>query len=391
MLSNDLINYTQDLNILYVEDEKNLREDITSILSHFFKTVISAEDGEEAFALYLKHTSDEKDYFDIVFTDIYMPKIDGIELIEKIYEKNKDQVVVVVSAHNESDKLMDLIHLGITNFIQKPFSRQAFQDIFLKVTKDIVYEKEKVQFIIDKQLYEHKKVLLEDKEESLKELIDNISHHWRQPLSLISTIASGIQLDQEINKIDIEKNDKLLQKIIDATMDMSDTIDTLAHSIQSDEYKQFFDIKDTFETVKFLMHSKFINQNITLKESVQSIEIEQIEQHIQQIFIHIFNNAIDAMVKNPVKFLFVNIFQEDNKLHIEIKDNGAGLLPSTEDKLYDPYFTTKHKYHGTGLGLFVVKDLVRNDMKGSIDIQNVQYEYEQKEYGGVVVNIIIPL
>jgi len=117
---------------------------------------------------------------------------------------------VVVSAHNESDKLMDLIHLGITNFIQKPFSRQAFQEVFLKVTKDIAYKKEKVQFLIDKELHEHKKVLLEDKTESLKELIDNISHHWRQPLSLISTIASGILLDHEINKVDIEKNDKHL-------------------------------------------------------------------------------------------------------------------------------------------------------------------------------------
>jgi len=391
MLSNDLINYTQDLNILYVEDEKNLREDITSILSHFFKNVISAEDGEEAFELYVKDTSSKKDYFDIVFTDIYMPKINGIELIEKIYEKNKDQVVVVVSAHNESDKLMDLIHLGITNFIQKPFSRQAFQKVFLKVTQDIAYKKEKVQFLLDKQLYEHKKVLLEDKEKSLKELIDNISHHWRQPLSLISTIASGILLDHEINKVDIEKNDKHLQKIIETTMNMSDTIDTFSHSMEPDEYKRFFDIKDTFENVKFLMHSKFMNKNITLIESVQKIEIEQVEQHIQQILINIFNNAIDAMVKNPVKLLFVNIFQKDNNLHIVVKDNGTGIVPNTEDKLCEPYFTTKHKYHGTGLGLFVVKNFVTNDMNGSLDIQNIQYEYEKKEYGGVIVKIVIPL
>jgi len=182
-----------------------------------------------------------------------------------------------------------------------------------------------------------------------------------------------------------------LQKIIETTMNMSDTIDTFSHSMEPDEYKRFFDIKDTFENVKFLMHSKFMNKNITLIESVQKIEIEQVEQHIQQILINIFNNAIDAMVKNPVKLLFVNIFQKDNNLHIVVKDNGTGIVPNTEDKLCEPYFTTKHKYHGTGLGLFVVKNFVTNDMNGSLDIQNIQYEYEKKEYGGVIVKIVIPL
>lgn len=387
----DLHHYTKDLNILCVEDEKNFRENMAIILSQFFKNVITAKDGKEGFELYVKHTREEKDYFDIVLTDIYMPKIDGIELIQKIYERNKDQVVVVLSAYNESDKLINLIHLGITNFIQKPFSRQEFHKVLLKVSQDIAYQKEKVQFLIDKEIHEHKKVLLEDREEALKELINNIAHHWRQPLSLISTVASGIQIDQELQKVDYEKNDKLLQKIIDAAMNMSDTIDTLAHSMQEDEQKRFFDIKDTFEKVKFLIRSKCINKKITLIESVQSIEVEQVEYQIQQIFINIFNNAIDAMQDNSEKLLFVNIYEKDNNLHIKIKDNGVGIDPKEQEKLCEAYFTTKHKYHGTGLGLFVVKNFVTHDMNGSLDINNVEYEYNLERYKGVCVEIILPL
>lgn len=135
MRYNDLYNYTKDLNILYVEDEKDLRKELEDILCCLFKTVVSAKDGEDGFSKYTLHTKEDKNYFDIVFTDINMPNVDGIELIKKIDEINKSQSIIVMSAYNESSRLISLINLGITNFIHKPFSRKQFYDVFTKTSQ----------------------------------------------------------------------------------------------------------------------------------------------------------------------------------------------------------------------------------------------------------------
>ena len=387
---NDLYQYTKELNILYVEDEQLFRKDIEDILSNLFKNVVSAKDGQEAYNHYLEYTKDDKYYFDIVLTDIYMPIIDGIELIDKIYKLHNHQVIVVVSAHNESSKLIKLINLGITNFIHKPFNRKKFYDIFFKISQDIRFEKEKIEFAIDKELHEYKKIVLEDKTDSLKDLLDNIAHHWRQPLSLISTIASGMQLEMEMGITNPDKNEKLLQQIIDTTMDMSSTITTLSNAMKLTQKKTFFNIKDIFETVAYLMKSKFEDENIIVIEHIENIEIHQVEHQIQQIFINLFNNAIDAMADNKRKLLFVDIFQKENRVHIEIKDNGVGIKSNIKNKLCEPYFTTKHKYHGTGLGLFVVNDLVTKEMNGILEFENVQYEYQHFEYDGTLVKVLLP-
>jgi len=387
----DLLQHTKEFNILYVEDEEALRLEIVTILNHLFKNVVSAKDGKEGYDFYVEYTKDNKDYFDIVLTDLCMPKIDGIDLIRKIYQINHRQAIVVVSAHNDSLKLMDLINLGIRNFINKPFSRHEFYDVFFKVSQDILYEKEKIQFTIDRELHEYKKILLEDKADSLKDLLKNIAHHWRQPLSLISTIASGMQVELEMGVYDPRKCEKSLRQIIDTTMDMSTTISALSDSMKLTQDKISFNIKDVLESVVFLMKSKFEDENITIVKNIEDIKIFHIEHQLQQVFINLFNNAIDAMKNNETKLLFINIFTKEKNVHIEIKDNGTGITSEIENKLCDPYFTTKHKYHGTGLGLFVVNDYTTKEMAGVLEFKNINYEYNEQKYSGTMVSISFPL
>jgi YesN/AraC family two-component response regulator len=143
MRYNDLHNYTKDLNILYVEDEQDLRKETEDILCCLFKTVVSAKDGEDGFSKYTLHTKDDKNYFDIVLTDVNMPNVDGIELIKSIDEINKSQSIIVMSAYNESNRLITLINLGITNFLHKPFSRKQFSDVLIKCSQYLNLEKKK--------------------------------------------------------------------------------------------------------------------------------------------------------------------------------------------------------------------------------------------------------
>ena len=132
--SKELLQYTKDLTLLFAEDHAELRINTTEILKNFFKKVDSVEDGEGALNLYKNELNDGKPY-DIVLTDIQMPKMDGVELTQKLYEINPGQTVVVLSAHDESTYLLPLINLGIEQFIKKPIDYQELLKVLLSIAK----------------------------------------------------------------------------------------------------------------------------------------------------------------------------------------------------------------------------------------------------------------
>jgi len=132
--SKELLQYTKELTLLFAEDHTELRVNTTEILKNFFKKVISVADGEEALLAYNDELSNGKAY-DIVLTDIQMPKMDGVILTKKIYEINPKQTVVVLSAHDESTYLLPLINLGIEQFIKKPIDYQELLKVLLTIAK----------------------------------------------------------------------------------------------------------------------------------------------------------------------------------------------------------------------------------------------------------------
>lgn len=136
--SKELLQYTKELSLLFAEDHTELRVNTTEILKNFFKNVDSAEDGEVALKLYKDAYKNDTPY-DLILTDIQMPKMDGVVLTEKIYEINPSQTVVVLSAHDESAYLLPLINLGLEQFIKKPIDYQELLKVLLSIAKKSTY------------------------------------------------------------------------------------------------------------------------------------------------------------------------------------------------------------------------------------------------------------
>ena len=132
-----LYKQTKDLNILFVEDYIPLREKIVEILEDFFKVVVETNDGEEGLQTYIEFEKKYDKPFDIVITDIRMPRRDGISLTKAIQKIHENQVIVVLSAHQETDYLMQLINLGIAQFIPKPVEPEKLLEIMSQVSKKI--------------------------------------------------------------------------------------------------------------------------------------------------------------------------------------------------------------------------------------------------------------
>jgi DNA-binding response OmpR family regulator len=137
-----LCNLTKDLDVLYVEDDLSLQEKTFSMLKNIFNHVGVASNGEEALTEYDKYYNENEKYFDIVITDIKMPFLDGAKLSRRIKEINKDQIIVITSAHDESKYLIEFINMGIKKFIKKPFNIDVIISMFLDICTEYFYNDE---------------------------------------------------------------------------------------------------------------------------------------------------------------------------------------------------------------------------------------------------------
>lgn len=128
--------FAKQLKVLFVEDDKSLNDSTVNLLRNFFPVVKRAYDGVQALALY------KQEKFNIVITDISMPNMNGVELSAKIKEINKNQTIIITSAHDESEYLINLINIGIDGFLLKPYNWDTFFAIVLKICQNEIFKKE---------------------------------------------------------------------------------------------------------------------------------------------------------------------------------------------------------------------------------------------------------
>ncbi len=140
-LIKELYQYSKDLDILFVEDDEELRNQMEGMFRELFKRVDTAENGKLGLLQYNKQLEDKNKPYDLVITDINMPEMNGIEMIHTIYKTNPMQPIIVISAHNESDYLMELLYVGINSFLIKPVKHQELINTLYKATKAIVNER----------------------------------------------------------------------------------------------------------------------------------------------------------------------------------------------------------------------------------------------------------
>ncbi|MDD2653136.1 MAG: response regulator transcription factor [Sulfurimonas sp.] len=138
----ELLNDTKKFSILFVEDYDELRENTREVLNKFFNNADSAKNGEEALQQYKNFYDKESKYYDIVLSDIQMPRMNGVELVERIYAINPLQTVIMLSAHDDAKYLIPLINLKVERFIKKPIDYQDLLSTLQKTTKKLILKNE---------------------------------------------------------------------------------------------------------------------------------------------------------------------------------------------------------------------------------------------------------
>ena len=132
----EIITYGQKLKVLFVEDNENVRTQLLKLLNNFFENIEIECDGFSAYNNYMKYYEKHKVNYDLVITDLSMPKLNGIELSKKIIRHNANQIIIVISAQTESEKLQKLTDIGIHNFLRKPVDyRELLNSLTLIINK----------------------------------------------------------------------------------------------------------------------------------------------------------------------------------------------------------------------------------------------------------------
>jgi len=217
--------------------------------------------------------------------------------------------------------------------------------------------------------------------EALSELLENISHQWRQPLTRINSSVMHIAVEMKRNKISNQNINKKLDNIEDLSVYLSQTIDDFKSLYRKDREISQFNLYDAIESSLYLIESDYQKFNIQVEINMdRSLYIEGYINELKQVLQVIFHNAKDALVHNQITNPYVNIFayQKNKSITLEISNNGGEIDESIIEKIFDAHFTTKKQ--GEGIGLFMSQKILKELMNTSLSCKNIS--------GGVCFEII---
>jgi len=373
----DIIEKTQDIVLLYVEDNKDTREATLLILNDLFNHIIVGVDGVDGLEKYIEFKEETGEYIDLVITDINMPLKDGIEMINDIHNINPNQVTTVISAYNDSKYLMKLIEQGVDHFILKPIKASQLMNTIYKTCINIKNKKEKEQFIIQQAQFA-----------SMGEMIDSIAHQWLQPINVIK---------MQTSLLEIENNDETILAKEDISNYINKQTKQIEHIVNTlEEFRSFFrpntnleivSYKTLVDSVLLLLKDNIINSTVKIYNNTSdNLYVSVIKNEFKHILINIINNAIDAFKDNNFdnRHLSIETSIQDGNAILSIHDNAGGIPEDVIDKVFQANVTTKSKEKGTGMGLYLCTQIVHK-INGKLTVSNIN-----KEFGkGVQFNIIL--
>ena len=375
-------------------NDNNLKEGKKSLMIPLRKEIDNGISSNKAFALYIQFKGTIK-------VIVFLPIKDTQEKKNAAYIVAYPDNINIDIIYKDYYKLNIIVFVGLLflfYFIYKTLNHENELEREVKnKTKDLnnLNENLEQKIIIEIEKSKEKERLLfeQSKMASMGEMIGNIAHQWRQPLSVISTASTGLIIQKEYGILDEIKLIETCDMINNNAQYLSRTIDDFKNFIKGDREKRIFCLRENIDGFLNLVRGSIGNYNIKIiLDLKEDIKIDGYENELTQCLINIYNNAKDILkekIENN-RVIFISTSIENDNTVIKIKDNGGGIPDDILSKIFEPYFTTKHKSQGTGLGLNMTYKLIVDGMNGTIEASNIEYQYNEKKYIGAEFIIILP-
>lgn len=343
---------------IYLED---LRKNKESFIEYKIKNP-----NTDQYSNNLLYMSLDKDWNWIIYQGVFLDKLyKKIEDIVKIKDKKINDIIV-------NSLLISFILAFIISVIIYLISEKL---------------KTMLNMYKDKELENSKLLANQTKMIALTEMMGNIAHQWRQPLSVISTLASGTKTQMEfkiIDKVDIEKN---LSLIVEQSQFLSKTIDNFRNFGTSNQEKDTICFSEILDKAISLVEPILKDASIKIiKDYELDSKIYGDKNELIQSFFNVLNNSKEIFIEKDIpienRYIFIRTQKIDNLFKIIIIDTAGGISQENKAKIFEPYFTTKHKSLGKGLSLALTYRIIVDHHNGKIEVINEEFEYENKKLSG---------
>ena len=320
----------------------------------------------------------------------YSPLKIGKDLNWAIISEINEEVVLSIpnsirdTAIRDSTLFITIILTVILFFIYKESvheemieqqNREMNETLQSRVAEEVIKNKENQEILFQ-----------QSKMASMGEMIGNIAHQWRQPLNALSALNVSLSMKYNAGKLtkeDVftfkEKSNHLIQR-------MSDTINDFRNFFYPDKSVERFRVDKAIEdAINFIKGSYRINNIKIINYSSCKLDIKNHKNELIQVLLNIFNNSKDAIKEFNSKkgVVIIDVIILENYIKITIQDNGGGIDQEIIDRVFEPYFTTKFKDEGTGIGLYMSKMIVEESMGGRLKLENRD--------SGVLTTIKLPI
>lgn len=234
---------------------------------------------------------------------------------------------------------------------------------------------ERIQKALQESREKDRILTLQSRQAAMGELIGNIAHQWRQPLNAINLIIFDLLEAYKYKELDENYLNNSYNEINRVVQNMSQTIDDFRNFFKPVKEKKLFDINTIIEQSLHFSSAGLAANNIhlTFKKN-GSIMVMGYPNELIQTLINIIQNAKDALLEshNTNKNIWINSHVENDYALISINNNGGIIPPDHLEKVFDPYYSTKPEGHGTGMGLFISKTIIEKNMKGNLNVKNIE-------------------
>ncbi len=236
-----------------------------------------------------------------------------------------------------------------------------------------------VQNEVDKRRENEKMLIQQSKMASMGEMLSAIAHQWRQPLNALGLTIQHMEIIYDDKEFSKEFLDETIKKSMKQINFMSKTIDDFKNFFKPNKRKRAFSIKESIEESITMVSAQLNSYSIKVNIEGDNIKINSHKNEFKQVVLNLINNAKDAILEKKVKGkIDIEIIQESHIIRVYFRDNAGGISEDVILRIFEPYFTTKEQGKGTGVGLYMSKAIIEDNMGGKMSVKNMKEGAEFK-------------
>ncbi len=277
----------------------------------------------------------------------------------------------MIQTLSESEKALKQSHDELENRVEErtfALAEKSYELEELNRNLDLRVQKESEKSRQNEQL-----LIQQSRQAAMGEMIGNIAHQWRQPLNALGLVLQNIHFTYQMDDLNDDFMDQSVAKGKMLTTNMSKTIDDFRDFFKPNKLKETFSLDKSIQKTVELIEASYKSSSIEVISYLEeNVEINGYPSEFSQVVLNILSNAKDALIEHKELDRVVEIrsFSEYERAVVTIEDNAGGIPEKIITKIFDPYFTTKEEGKGTGIGLYMTKTIVENNMGGKLSVEN---------------------